>query len=198
LPLAALREDRRQRPLLGDAEEAVRREQHHERVEDRTPAHARHVLDAERDRAGRLAMRRVHEPDDVAIREQADRHGAIPEEAIEFRCRRVVARRSDSLWLVEIEPDAARHGAEIPDEHLVARTRFARGRRVGAFERSRFELAERHRRAERLLALRHVERELLGERLAGVERVRREAEKLRKEPADVGDAVALGARLAHA
>jgi len=104
LPLPALGEDRGQRAFLGDAEEAVRREQHHERVEDRTAADADHVLDSERDRARRLSVRRVDQAHGLAVREETYRHAAMPEQPVELRGRRILPRARRGLGPVEIEP----------------------------------------------------------------------------------------------
>lgn len=125
-------------------------------------------------------MRRVHETHDLPIGQQPNGHAAMAEQPIELGAGRIVPATRDRLGLVQIQTSG-----QIPDQQLI-RVR----RRAGA--------AQRQRRLERLLAFGDVQRERLGQRFSCVEQRRAETEQLLEEGREVGNGVALGARLALA
>jgi hypothetical protein len=132
-------------------------------------------------------MRRVHEPHAIAVGENANGHTTRAKEPIELRCGRVLPGARDGLGLVEGEA-----GGEVPQEGDVGGARARGGRAVvgGRWGRSVGcrEVPQREGRAQRLVALRDVQREVVGEGLGSVVEVGRPIEDRGEEGGEIGEA----------
>jgi len=94
-----------------------------ERREERSPIGSQQVLDAEREVRGRLASRRVHEPQLEAGEEDADGDPDVAQEPLELRGGRVAPGTGGRLGVVEVDRRAGL--GEVPDER---EPRFPPGR----------------------------------------------------------------------
>ena len=62
-------------------------EQHVERAEQRPSVHVEHLVQAEGDPPGRLALGRIDDSKHLAVREQTDMHARLPEKSLEALMR---------------------------------------------------------------------------------------------------------------
>jgi len=104
LPSSAVFEEARQRPLGRDTKESMRREKHHERIENRAPTHAEHLVEAESQMPCRFAWRPIDQPERAAVREKSDRDSRVSEETIELRRGWIMEGAGLYLRPVEVQP----------------------------------------------------------------------------------------------
>ena len=108
-------------------EEPVRREEHHEGIQDRASSGAQHLVEAERQVPRRLTRRGVNEPEGPVVGEKPDGYTRVSKEAVELRRRGVV--EGSGLGFRAIQVQSFRLLPDKEERQSARARRLAEGKR---------------------------------------------------------------------